>query len=127
MARTKAKITLANGVQVVVEGSPSEVAAIVHRLGFRSEKVLRNARAHVSTGRKTKKDKKIRTSPTDLILSLADGGFFKLPKDLTSIKEGLAEMGHIYPIQTLSSIVFKMIRRRYLRRVKQDGRWVYIR
>ncbi|MGC9603152.1 MAG: hypothetical protein ABSF47_01630 [Minisyncoccia bacterium] len=127
MAKTKAKMTLPSGTQVVIEGTPSEVAAIVHQLGFRSEKISSSERVNVPTGRKTAKEKKIRTSPTDLILSLADGGFFKSPKDLASIKEGLAEIGHIYPIQTLSSIVFKMVRRRYLRRVKEDGRWVYIR
>ncbi|MDP2926652.1 MAG: hypothetical protein Q8N65_00730 [bacterium] len=123
MAKAKAKITLANGTLVVVEGSPSEVANTVNQLAFKSEMISKGEHA---TERKRAKDKKITTSPTDLILSLADGGFFKSSKDLASIKEGLAEIGHIYPVQTLSSIVFKMVRRRYLRRVKQGGRWVYL-
>ena len=124
MAKTKAKITLPGGTEVIIEGAPTEVADVVRQLGFKSERTAKETR---SGGQKRTKDKKIKTSPTDLILSLADGGFFKSPKDLTTIKEGLAEIGHIYPVQTLSSIVFKMVRRRYLRRVKQGGRWVYVR
>lgn len=121
----KAKISLENGVQISVEGSPAEVAAIVDQLT--SKTVSASKGGSRSAARRSSEDKRISTSPTDLILSLADGGFFKNPKDLAAIKEGLAEIGHIYPVQTLSSIVFKMVRRRYLRRVKQDGRWVYVR
>lgn len=124
MTRTKAKLTLPGGAQVIVEGAPAEVADVVHRLGSQSKEAT--VERDLSK-RKTTKNRKIKTSPTDLILSLADGGFFKSPKDLASIKEGLAEIGHIYPVQTLSSILFKMVRRRYLRRIKQDGRWVYVR
>jgi len=124
MAKTKAKITLPGGTEVIVEGTPTEVADVVRQLGFKSERTAKETRLGEQ---KRTKDKKIKTSPTDLILSLADGGFFKSPKDLAAIKEGLAEIGHIYPVQTLSSIVFKMVRRKYLRRVKQGGRWVYVR
>jgi len=123
----KAKVTLANGTQIIIEGSPSEVASVMEQLGAGTGKSPARRSAAPKAGAASRKDKKITTSPTDLILSLADGGFFKSPKDLASIKEGLAEIGHIYPVQTLSSIVFKMVRRRYLRRVKQQGRWVYVR
>jgi hypothetical protein len=121
----KAKVTLANGTQIIIEGTPTEVAAIMTQVGGAPRKTTSS---RVSTEpRKSPKDKRIKHSPTDLILSLADGGFFKKPKDLAEIKEGLAEIGHIYAVQTLSSIVFKMVRRHYLRRVKENGRWVYIR
>lgn len=123
----KAKLTLANGTQLIIEGTPTEVAVIMAQVGGAVGRVT-GSRAHVSKETyKSPKDKKIKHSPTDLILSLADGGFFKTPKDLAAIKEGLAEIGHIYAVQTLSSIVFKMVRRHYLRRVKEKGRWVYIR
>jgi len=122
----KAKLTLSNGTQIVVEGTPSEVAAIMAQVGGATRTTGARTPASTET-HKSPKDKKIKHSPTDLILSLADGGFFKSPKDLAAIKEGLAEIGHIYAVQTLSSIVFKMVRRRYLRRVKEKGRWVYVR
>lgn len=121
----KAKITLENGTEITIEGSPSEVASIVDQVSGKTASAPRSKAR--SAGSRSTKDKKIKTSPTDLILSLADGGFFKAPKDLAAIKGGLAEIGHIYQVQTLSSILFKMVRRRYLRRMKQDGRWVYLR
>ncbi len=123
----KAKVTLANGTQIIIEGTPTEVAAIMAQVGGPAGRTASPRLAISKEVRKSPKDKKIKHSPTDLILSLADGGFFKTPKDLASIKEGLAEIGHIYAVQTLSSIVFKMVRRHYLRRVKENGRWVYIR
>lgn len=122
----KAKITLANGTEVLIEGTPADVAAILAQISPVGSSPTPRTSTSVS-GERTKKDKKITSSPTDLVLSLADGGFFKTPKDLAAIKEGLAEIGHIYPVQTLSSILFKMVRRRYIRRVKQDGRWMYVR
>jgi hypothetical protein len=120
----KAKISMADGTEITIEGDPSEVAAIVQKVsGF----AVSSGHNQAGQQKRTPKEKRLRSSPTDLILSLADGGFFKTPKDLAAIKEGLAEIGHIYAVQTLSSILFKMVRRRYLRRVKEDGRWVYIR
>lgn len=118
MSKTQAHVTLPNGAKVTIEGSPAEVAEVVKQLGSTSSATTKN---------KVRTSKKITTSPTDLILSLADGGFFELPKDLAAIKQGLAEIGHIYPVQTLSSILFKMVRKRYLRRLKENGRWVYLR
>lgn len=123
----KAKLELENGTQITVEGTPTEVASIVAQLGARPVRSSGRRATAPSTKRSSSNDKKIKHSPTDLILSLADGGFFKKPKDLAAIKEGLAEIGHIYAVQTLSSILFKMVRRRYLRRVKENGRWMYVR
>jgi hypothetical protein len=123
----KAKLILQNGTHIVIEGTPTEVSVIVAQLGGEVGQSDSVRQITTAGDRKTPKDKKIKHSPTDLILSLADGGFFKTPKDLASIKEGLAEIGHIYAVQTLSSIVFKMVRRKYLRRLKDNGRWVYIR
>jgi hypothetical protein len=120
----KIKINLENGTEILIEGTPTEVVSIVDQIKEKitvSQPTIRNKKT------RSLDDKKIKTSPTDLILTLADGGFFKTPKDLAAIKEGLAEIGHIYQVQTLSSILFKMVRRKYLRRVKQEGRWSYLR
>jgi len=62
----------------------------------------------------------------DLIASLVDGGFFKKPRDLASIRTALAEMGHHYPVTTLSPIMLRLVRKRNLRRIKEQKRWVYV-
>src|SRR5437667_328199 len=66
-----------------------------------------------------------RVQLVDLVDSLIDGGFFKTPRDLAAVRAALAQMGHHYPITTLSGAMLRKVRRRELRRLKQDKRWVY--
>ncbi|MBI3055426.1 MAG: hypothetical protein HYY77_15520, partial [Betaproteobacteria bacterium] len=54
-----------------------------------------------------------------------DGGFFKKPKDLGAVKIALEEMGHRYPVTTLSPVLLRLIRKRQLRRMREQKRWVY--
>jgi hypothetical protein len=61
----------------------------------------------------------------DLITNLIDGGFFKKPKDLAAVKGALEELGHHYPVTTLSGAMLRQVRKRNLRRLKQDKRWLY--
>jgi hypothetical protein len=62
----------------------------------------------------------------DLIDSLIDGGFFKKPRDLAAIKAALAEMGHHYPQTTLSPAMLRKVRKRSVRRVREQKRWMYV-
>jgi hypothetical protein len=41
------------------------------------------------------------------------------------VKAALEEMGHHYPVTTLSGAMLRQVRKHNLRRVKQDKRWVY--
>jgi len=54
-----------------------------------------------------------------------DGGFFRKPKDLAAIKVALEEMGHYYPITTLSPTLLRLVRKRQLRRTRDKKRWLY--
>ena len=113
----KAQITTAEGIRINLEGTPNEIAAVVRDL--KKETGVAPAR-----GRR-RKMKPGRVLLVDLIASLLDGGFFKKPKDLASIKAALAEMGHHYPVTTLSPIMLRLVRRRSLRRIRQNKRWLY--
>jgi len=110
----KAQIALTDGTNVRIEGTPDEIAVAVERLRQGSGKARRGARSKVQ-----------RVTLTDLLGSLIDGGFFKKPKDLASVKAALEEMGHHYPVTTLSPIMLRQVRSRNLRRLKQDKRWMY--
>jgi hypothetical protein len=60
------------------------------------------------------------------LANLIDGGFFrKKPKDLSSVRTALEELGHHYPLTTLSGAMLRQVRRRNLRRLKQDKKWMY--
>ena len=60
-----------------------------------------------------------------MVQQLIESGLFKQPKDLGAVKAALEEMGHHYPVTTLSGAMLRQVRKRNLRRLKEDKRWVY--
>lgn len=123
----KAQITLPDGVTVTVSGTPEEISAVVSRLqvGLRPKKNAGpQTRAGNSTSNHTRGTTR-RVQVTDLIEQLVESGFFKQPKDLAAVKAALEEIGHHYPVTTLSPTLLRLVRKRNLRRLKQNGRWVY--
>ena len=113
----KAQITTPEGITINIEGTPKEISAVVDDLKKKATKG--------GPVRSTRKTKSSRLLLVDHIASLKDGGFFKKPRDLASVKNALAEMGHHYPITTLSPIMLRQVRRRNLRRIREKGRWIY--
>ena len=114
----KAQINFPDGTTVKLEGTPDEINAVVDRARKTQKTARGSARVKV----------KNRSRPpqlVDLIANLIDGGFFKKPKDLAAVKVALEEMGHHYPVTTLSGAMLRQVRKRTLRRLKQDKRWMY--
>lgn len=114
-----ASITMPSGAKVVIEGSQPEVAdllAIFHR----AEAPPAKPRPRVPT------NNAVRTGPLELLLGLRDDGFFKTPKDLGFIKAALEEQGHFYPTTTLSPLMLRLVKRKALRRIKDNKRWTYV-
>lgn len=113
----KAQITTPEGIKINIEGSPKEILVVI-------EDLKQQAAGHRATRRRAKA-KSGRVLLVDLVASLKDGGFFKKPRDLASIKAALEEMGHHYPITTLSPVMLRQVRSRRLRRIREKGRWLY--
>ncbi len=121
----KAHITTKSGTKLTIEGTAEEVAAMIaHFEGGEAATMQRAARAEKSERPKTKA--RAIASPSNLILELIDGGFFKKPKELGAIKLTLEEQGHFYPVTTLSPLLLRLVRRRQLRRIKDKNRWLYV-
>jgi len=111
----KAQITTPEGFKINIEGTPKEISAVVEDL---KKKAAEPTRRRV-------KAKSGRVLLVDLIASLNDGGFFKQPRDLASVKSALEEMGHHYPVTTLSPVMLRQVRSKNLRRIREKGRWLY--
>jgi hypothetical protein len=118
----KAHVTTRSGAKITVEGTLEEVAKLVEQLGERSAPsgALKAERQRNRIGREKQK-----ATPVNLISSLIDGGFFRKPKDLAAVKVALEEMGHVYPVTTLSPALLRFVRKRQLRRIKEQKRWMY--
>jgi len=116
----KAQISFPDGTIVKLEGTPDEISGVIDR-GRGKRWTGRGAR----TTRAKVKGTSRRVQLVDLIANLIDGGFFKKPKDLAAVKGALEEMGRHYPVTTLSGAMLRQVRKRNLRRLKQEKRWMY--
>lgn len=114
----KAHIKTPDGITVEIQGTPAEISTFVDELK-RKLKIERGTRLRgaASSGR---------PRLVDLIASLIDSGFFKKPKSLGSIKAALEEMGHHYPVTSLSAVMLRQVRRRALRRIREKKLWLYV-
>jgi hypothetical protein len=114
-----ASITMPSGAKVVIEGNQLEVAdllAIFQRAELPQAKSRPRAQPSAPA----------RTGPVELLLGLIGDGFFKTPQDLSSVKRALEEQGHFYPTTTLSPLMLRLVRRKTLRRIKDQKRWTYV-
>jgi hypothetical protein len=121
----KAVLTTKEGLTITVEGTPEEVASLVQKLEGGGNTGGRPGKKAHATAR-TKRTTTAKTGPADLIAELIDGGFFKTPQELGTIRLALQEHGHYYPATTLSPILLRFVRKRRIRRIKDNKRWQYV-
>ncbi len=120
----KANIITKDGIKISVEGTPKEVADLVAQLkGDKQTPILDKER---KKGNQQETPDKTRPTPINLISDLIDGGFFKKPRELSAIKNALAEQGYHYPVTSLSPTALRLVRKRQLRRIKEKKRWLYV-
>lgn len=113
----KAHIQMPDGVSIQLEGSPAEIAAVLKDIKSRSK---------TERGGTTKaKPKSAKVTIPNLVDELKTEGFFKKTKTLGDIKKRLGELGHHYPLTTLSGAMQGEAKKRRLRRFKQNGKYVY--
>lgn len=121
----KAHLTTKAGTKIIIEGSEAEIASLI-------AKIDENNPADEKTTPIEKKKPKgsgrnpARSTPVTLIAELIDGDFFKKPRELGSIRLALAEQGHFYPVTTLSPAMLRLVRKKEIRRIKENKRWLYV-
>lgn len=114
-----AKISTPEGISVDVSGSPDEITAVVEQIRAQ----LAESSAAGSPKPRPKGDK---IQIPDLIDELRAAEYFKTPRGLGEIQRKLADMGHHYPVTTLSGAMQAQAKKRILRRFKQEGKYVYV-
>ena len=128
----KGNVVLADGTKVTIEGTADEVIELLHRLsggtqrspGGGGPKGSRRRRGG-STGKGT--SPKARTKgPADYLRELVAKDFFKIKRGLGDVQRKLEEGAHIYPVTHLSPALFRLVRARELRRIKEGGTWKYV-
>jgi hypothetical protein len=118
----KARIVMVDGAEVNLEGPPAEIAALLKELNIQSQQS--------SAGGKPAKSNEIRkirarSSVGDLLDELIADQFFKKPKGMGEVKKQLGNMGHHYPLTSLSGPLMGYVRRHKLRRFKESNKYLY--
>lgn len=114
-----ASITMPGGATIVIEGTHAEVADLVAKF----QATESHPGGHVARSRGATS---ARTGPFELIVGLIEKGFFKIPRELGAVRAALEVQGHFYPVTTLSPVMLRLVRRKFLRRIKNNGRWTYV-
>lgn len=122
----KANIITKDGIKIMVEGTPKEVASLVAQLRGGQLRSTPDNGKKVSKDKPRSSDKGRLNTPINLIADLIDGGFFKKPRELSAIKQALAEQGYHYPVTSLSPTALRLVRKRQLRRIRDKKRWLYV-
>lgn len=120
----KAQLTTKLGTKVTIEGTSDEVADLLARV--EGAGLPSRARAFDVRDAKPSHAKKVIASPANLVSEFVETGFFATPKELNAIRMALKERGHFYPATTLSPTLLRLVRKRQLRRIKENKRWVYV-
>lgn len=127
----KAKLVLPDGTKVDIEGTAEEVVILLGKLSAQESSTdTSGGGSKKKTMKKKKKTgggiSKNMVGPTSLITELADEGFFKSKRSLKDIQKKLEERGHIYAITSISPALTVQTRKRTIRRLKENKKWVYV-
>src|SRR5439155_8184740 len=128
----KANLTLPDGTTVTIEGTPEEVATVMQRLSspdaVRSRGTEPRRRASSTPQVKSVDTRSKAKGVTDYVLGLRGEDFFREPRSLNEVKDALAARADIYPTTTLSPALFRLVRKKELRRIKDsdDKQWRYV-
>jgi hypothetical protein len=125
----KASWVLPDGTSVQIEGTEEEVSRLLARLsddspeaggvGGRKQRTTRRTAAQRKAPRKPK-------GPADYVRELVANDFFSTKRELNEVQAKLEEGAHIYPVTSLSPVMYRFVRNRELRRLKEAGRWKYV-
>lgn len=128
----KANVVLMNGTKVTIDGTAEEVAALLQRItdgGSQSSRGGAPKSAKRRRGKSTTMGSsagKKANGPADYIRELVADNFFKTKRGLGDVQKKLEEGAHIYPVTHLSPVLFRLVRARELRRIREGGMWKYV-
>src|SRR5262249_19624112 len=113
--------TMSDGTTVEINGTPEEVSALVEKLRSQHQE---DGSPTTATSAVIKRKGKVEIR--DLVNLLKSEDFFTTPRGLGDIQKKFGEMGHHYPVTTLSGAMQSQAQSRNLRRFKQHGKYVYV-
>jgi hypothetical protein len=127
----KANLVLPDGTKVTIDGTADEVAALLGKISTTDDyratsKRSSPRRGGTATKAAAKSAKKKASGPTDYIRELISEGYFKTKREIGTVRDKLEERAHIYPVTSISGPLYRLVKKKELRRIKEDGAWKYV-
>jgi len=130
----KANLVLPDGTKVTIDGTTDEVASLLERFSStgvpsspgRASSPPATRRKSGGKAKANTKTKAKRAGPTDYIRDLIDEGYFKTKREIGAVRDKLEERAHIYPVTSISGPLYRLVKNKELRRIKEDGTWRYV-
>jgi hypothetical protein len=123
----RATITLESGATVEIEGTAEEVAELLSKFDSpRPSAETKRRRKKTSSRKPAAPRKTVSGGPQTLIRGLIDESFFSQKRTINEVQSELEQQGHIYPLNSLSTPLVRLVRARKLRRFKEKDQWVYV-
>ena len=129
----KADVVLPGGAKVTVTGTVDEVASLLAKLSAdddgvsaRKPRSSRRKRRGGSGSKAANKPKQKSTGPTDYVRDLIGEGYFKTKREIAAVRDKLEERAHIYPVTSISGPLYRLVKSKELRRIKEGGAWKYV-
>lgn len=124
----KANLVLPDGTKVTIDGTADEVAMLLERFSTTrsSSSINRNRKSRSVTRNQGSETKAKQGGPTDCIRDLIEEGYFKTKREIGDVRDKLEEHAHIYPVTSISGPLYRLVKNKELRRIKEDGAWKYV-
>ena len=122
-----ATIETKNGTKIVVEGTPEEVAKVLAIYNTKDDfQPIQKEVREREFKKFTKRNNAARPTIADRLGELIEAGFFEKSVGLAEVKAKLEEQGNFIPITTISGYALGLVKRKELRRNKDEsGMWKY--
>jgi hypothetical protein len=130
----KANISTKDGTTIQIQGTAEDIAKIVACLGTQGAGTAPSGiplaparkKRRGTASAKAKRGGKTKTGPASLVADMIGGGASKKPKVLTAVMSELKQGGHFYTDASIAVALLRAVKRKELRRVKEDDNWAYV-
>jgi hypothetical protein len=119
-----AKIQLPDGTEVTIEGTPEEIGRVLALYG------PRDLADESPTKKKPRRSSVTARSGSGAVSHLRDliaENYFSERRSLANVQRRLEELGHIFPLNQLSTPLRRLVVGKQLRRLREGKNWVYVR
>ena len=120
----EAEINLPNGTKINVKGTPEEIILI--QQAFSKDSEHKSRKVSIDRNSSIPKSKPDKIGPLGRIRVLVVEDYFKEKRAIDDVRRLLEEKAIFYKSSDIAPSLIRLVKKGELRRLKEDGNWVYV-